>query len=95
MTKDEYEAKRKSGLDAGFTPIATAINDMLIKDEYIASLESENSRLTKAVEKAIIHIWNVDDDCPRDIYPEFQNNCCVGYQRDIKECWRQYLMGDK
>jgi len=49
MTKAEYEAKRKAGLDAGFTPIATAINDMLIKDEYIASLEAENEGLRSSI----------------------------------------------
>ena len=41
MTKQEYEAKRASGRSMGFLPIAEIVNDSMIKDEYIASLEAE------------------------------------------------------
>jgi len=91
MTKAEYEAKRKAGLDAGFTPIATAINDMLIKDEYIASLEAENERLTKAVDKAV----GIIDGCPTDEYvcPKLLEEETIRSRCD--RCIKLYLLGDK
>lgn len=41
MTRQEYDQKREAGANAGFTEIATYINDSMIKDEYIESLEAE------------------------------------------------------
>ena len=45
MTKQEYVAKRVSGRSMGFSPIAEIVNDSMIKDEYIASLEAEIAQL--------------------------------------------------
>ena len=47
MNRKEYDAKREAGTNAGFTGIATFINDSLIKDEYIASIEARIAELEK------------------------------------------------
>lgn len=47
MTNQEYEAKRESGRSMGFSPIAEIVNDSMIKDEYIASIEVEVAQLKK------------------------------------------------
>ena len=47
MTKQEYVAKRVSGRSMGFSPIAEIVNDSMIKDEYISSLEIEIAQLKK------------------------------------------------
>ena len=63
-----------------------------VKDEYIASLEAENERLTKAVEKAVQKLMNA---CPTDAYPcPIQLEGESLYKR-CDRCWRKYLMGDE
>lgn len=61
MTRQEYDQKREAGANAGFTGIATYINDSMIKDEYIESLEARIAELEAelkaykfALENAII-----------------------------------------
>ena len=57
MTKQEYEAKRASGRSMGFSPIAEIVNDSMIKDEYISSLEVENANL-RADNRSLVEQMN-------------------------------------
>ena len=53
MNRKEYDAKREAGANAGFTGIATFINDSLIKDEYIASLEASIAELEQELKNQV------------------------------------------
>lgn len=89
MNRKEYDAKREAGTNAGFTGIATFINDSLIKDEYIASLEARIAELDNEL-SALRTKW---DELPAflvkqdeaDIFDEHNlNMLLIEYLLDIK-----------
>jgi len=90
MTKQEYESKCS---EAMLMPSHEDRDNYLdeVKDAYIASLESDNERLTKAVDALICKV----PDCPGGFndngkpcpYPHDKEGCL--------KCWKQYLMGDE
>jgi hypothetical protein len=84
MTKQEYEAKRASGRSMGFSPIAEIVNDSMIKDEYIASLEAEVAQL-QADNRSLVEQMNqmalkpnqeIIEWHQHSLYPD-TSRCCI------------------
>lgn len=72
MSRKDYDEKRKAGANACFIPVATLLNDSLIKDEYIDSLEEQVRYLTKRLYLADEQIKVKDEllEAYRAIYDE-------------------------
>lgn len=96
MTKAEFTSKM------GKLSYCDDLGRLALFSEYVESLEAENERLTKAVEKAVATLrseHNTDSPCPHYIAGYWIDSCrdCVFHnERHQQEvCWRQYLMGDE
>jgi len=101
MTKQEYVAKRVSGRSMGFSPIAEIVNDSMIKDEYIASLEAEIAQLQtdnrSLVEQmnqmalkpnqAIIERHEYDHDNPETYPPKRRSYLCETISGFVELFW--------
>jgi len=86
MTKAEFTSKMRK------LSYCDDLGRLALFSEYVESLEAENERLTKAVEKAVQKLMNA---CPTDAYP-----CPIQLEREslykrCDRCWRQFLMGDE
>ena len=89
MTKQEYVARLNVIDDdkhLGITNRLIVMNNL--KREYIASLEAENAKMNRALEKAIT------DNVKKSLCPEGMDKMlCVQTDRcDCPACWREFLM---
>jgi len=98
MTKQEYEQAMKIASeewDMDSTDSAMVSDWTKPKDQYIASLEADRGRLEKAVEYAVGTINDFTQFCPYEYHGKcMRGDRCV-CRKYVRECWKQYLMGDE
>lgn len=80
MTKQEVEIEYEKWL-----------GNISVLRKYIASLEAENIKLKKALEKAINAAMS-KGFCPKD---ESMMKCLKTNNYDCPACWREYLRDEK